>query len=85
MDHYMASILAEALEYGYFSGFELDQLVSLVNCMLQPFCNPSLMMDMMHLADETRLRQAVDTILAGLKASNMKSVKPHLQLAKVSS
>lgn len=67
-DHYMAMILAEAMEEGYFEGLELDQIVSLVNAMVQPFCNPMLMMDMMHLADEDRLRLVIDTILTGLKA-----------------
>lgn len=67
-DHYMAMILAEAMEEGYFAGLELDQIVSLVNTMVQPFCNPNVMMDMMHLADEERLRQVIDTILTGLKA-----------------
>lgn len=67
-DHYMAIILAEAMEEGYFKGLELDQIVSLVNTMIQPFCNPKLMMDMMHLADEGRLRQVIETIMSGLKA-----------------
>ncbi len=67
-DHYMAIILAEAMEEGYFKGMELDQIVSLVNTMVQPFCNPNLMMDMMHLADEERLHQVIQTILTGLKA-----------------
>lgn len=66
-DHYMAIILAEAMEEGYFQGLELDKIVSLVNTMVQPFCNPNLMMDMMHLADEDRLRLVIDTILTGLK------------------
>lgn len=67
-DHYMASILAEAMEAGYFKGLELDAVVSLVNTMMQPFCNPQLMMMMMHLATEERLRQVIGTILTGLNA-----------------
>tara|TARA_R110001592_G_scaffold26647_4_gene99495 strand:+ start:604 stop:1281 length:678 start_codon:yes stop_codon:yes gene_type:complete len=67
-DHYMAMILAEAMEKGYFKGLELDSLVSLVNTMMQPFCNPMLMMGMMHLATETRLRIVINTILNGLQA-----------------
>lgn len=74
-DHYMAMILAEAMEEGYFEGLELDQIVSLVNTMVQPFCNPKLMMDMMHLADEDRLRQVIDTILSGLKAREQERPK----------
>lgn len=74
-DHYMAMILAEAMEEGYFEGLELDQIVSLVNTMVQPFCNPNLMVDMMHLADKDRLRQVIDTILTGLKAREQERPK----------
>ena len=81
-DHYMASILAEAMEAGYFEGLELDAVVSMVNTMVQPFCNPNLMMNMMHLADEGRLRQVIDTILTGLKAHDHSvSKKPALHIA----
>ena len=82
-DHYMASILAEAMEAGYFKGLELDAIVSLVNTMMQPFCNPSLMMQMMHLATEDRLRAVIDTILEGLHArEGRKTGKPELYIAK---
>jgi len=81
-DHYMASILAEAMEAGYFKGLELDQVVSLVNTMMQPFCNPKLMMQMMHLATEERLRMVIDTILEGLHAREVaKTGKPELHVA----
>ena len=81
-DHYMAMILAEAMEAGYFKGLELDAVVSLVNTMVQPFCNPKLMMQMMHIATEDRLRQVVYTILEGLHARETKaSKKPELHIA----
>ncbi|GAB5489706.1 MAG: TetR family transcriptional regulator [Parasphingorhabdus sp.] len=81
-DHYMASILAEAMEAGYFKGLELDAIVSLVNTMMQPFCNPKLMMQMMHLATEERLRIVIDTILEGLHArADRKTGKPELHIA----
>ena len=81
-DHYMASILAEAMEKGYFKGLELDTVVSLVNTMVQPFCNPRLMMQMMHLATEERLRIVIDTILNGMRVgeANVRS-KPGLHIA----
>ena len=81
-DHYMASILAEAMEKGYFKGMELDTVVSLVNTMVQPFCNPRLMMQMMHLATEERLRIVIDTILNGMRVgeANVRS-KPGLHIA----
>ncbi len=81
-DHYMASILAEAMEKGYFKGLELDSVVSLVNTMMQPFCNPQLMMQMMHLATEERLRIVINTILSGLKADEEQAIiKPELHIA----
>lgn len=78
-DHYMASILAEAMEAGYFKGLELDAVVSLVNTMMQPFCNPNLMMQMMHLATEERLQMVIATILGGLHAQE-DSTKSKLEL-----
>ncbi|WP_321324934.1 TetR family transcriptional regulator [uncultured Parasphingorhabdus sp.] len=81
-DHYMASILAEAMDKGYFKGLDLDTVVSLVNTMMQPFCNPQLMMQMMHLATEDRLRIVINTILTGLQAnSESASAKPELYVA----
>ena len=81
-DHYMASILAEAMEKGYFKGLELDAVVSLVNTMMQPFCNPQLMMQMMHLATEERLRIVINTILNGLRADTERATaKPELHIA----
>lgn len=81
-DHYMASILAEAMEAGYFKGLELDAIVSLVNTMMQPFCNPKLMMQMMHLATEERLRMVIETILEGLhERADQKTGKPALHIA----
>lgn len=81
-DHYMASILVEAMEAGYFKGLELDAVVSLVNTMMQPFCNPKLMMQMMHLATEERLQIVIDTILEGLhEKAGQKFRKPELHIA----
>ena len=82
-DHYMATILAEAMENGYFKGLELDSVVSLVNTMMQPFCNPKLMMQMMHLATEERLRIVTNTILNGLRAeAKQRAIKPEMHIAR---
>ena len=82
-DHYMATILAEAMEKGYFKGLELDSVVSLVNTMMQPFCNPKLMMQMMHLATEERLRIVTNTILNGLRAeAKQRAIKPEMHIAR---
>lgn len=81
-DHYMAVILAEAMEAGYFKDLELDAVVSLVNVMVQPFCNPKFMMEMMHLATEDKLRVVIGTILNGLQADAGRiAERPELHLA----
>ncbi|MDZ7588004.1 MAG: TetR family transcriptional regulator [Parasphingorhabdus sp.] len=70
-DHFMASILAEAMEAGYFPGLSLDRLMSLTNLMLQPFCNPRVMRMMSGSLDETKLAQIIDAIFDGLKATKV--------------
>lgn len=80
-DHYMALILAEAMEKGYFRGLELDSVMSLVNTMIQPFCNPRLMTQMMHVATEERLRMVINTILNGLRANEEATTKTELHIA----
>lgn len=67
-DHYLAIIVADAMEDGYFPGLDIDRTVSLINIMMQPFCNPELMMQMLDTLSEEKLEQVVDTILAGLSA-----------------
>jgi TetR/AcrR family transcriptional regulator, repressor of the ameABC operon len=74
-DHYLAMILSEAMEQGYFEGLSIDQAVSLVNLMIQPFCNPDLMMMLLHSVSEEKLGIVIDAILAGLtsKAATIES------------
>jgi AcrR family transcriptional regulator len=65
-DHYMAVILGEAMAEGYFAGYDLDHVVSLTNLMLQPFCNPFVMMDMIRTATPDNLRIVINTLFDGL-------------------
>lgn len=65
-DHYMAVILGEAMAEGYFAGYDLDYVVSLTNLMLQPFCNPFVMMDMIRTATPDNLRIVINTLFDGL-------------------
>ena len=67
-DHYMAVILGEAMAEGYFPGYDLDHVVSLTNLMLQPFCNPFVMMDMIRTATPDNLHIIIDTLFDGLGA-----------------
>ncbi len=66
-DHYLAMIVAEAMEQGYFDGLSIDQAVSLINLMVQPFCNPDLMAMLLHSVNEEKLAAIIDAILVGLK------------------
>lgn len=74
-DHYLAMIVAEAMEEGYFKGLTIDQAVSLINLMVQPFCNPSLMVMLLHSVSEEKLAQVIDSILAGLVGSATETVE----------
>jgi AcrR family transcriptional regulator len=68
-DHYMAVILGEAMAEGYFPGYDLDHVVSLTNLVMQPFCNPFVMMDMIRTATPANLRIVVNTLFDGLGAA----------------
>ncbi|WP_017672420.1 TetR family transcriptional regulator [Blastomonas sp. AAP53] len=65
-DHYMAVVLGEAMSEGYFAGYDLDHVVAITNLMVQPFCNPFVMMDMMRTATPDNLRIVIDTLFDGL-------------------
>ncbi len=43
-DHYLAEIVAEAMEHGYFRDFSIDETVSLINQMMQCYVNPEAVM-----------------------------------------
>ena len=66
-DHYLAMIVADAMEEGYFEGLSIDQCVSLINQMVTPYCNPDTMMMIMHNLSEEKLSVIIDTIFAGMK------------------
>jgi hypothetical protein len=65
----MAVILGEAMAEGYFPGYDLDHVVSLTNLVMQPFCNPFVMMDMIRTATPDNLRIVVNTLFDGLGAA----------------
>ncbi|MGP1282824.1 MAG: TetR/AcrR family transcriptional regulator [Parasphingopyxis sp.] len=66
-DHYMATILAEAISEGEFPGMTIDGLMSPVNLMLAPFCDPGLIPHY-DSANMENLRIAVNTLFNGLSA-----------------
>lgn len=66
-DHYLSMLVADAMEEGYFSGYSLDEAVSLINQMMHCYINPDMLIYIgtAKLKAE-KLEQIVDTIFAGL-------------------
>jgi AcrR family transcriptional regulator len=72
-DHYLAIVVADAMEDGYFGGLTIDQTVSLINQMVQPYCNPDTLTMILPKLSEEKLAIIIDTIFNGLgeqRASN---------------
>lgn len=69
-DHYLALIVAEAMEQGYFSGLSLDETVSLINQMVQCYTNPDaiIYIGTGKLRVE-KLARIIDTIFVGLSGT----------------
>ncbi|MGB5076906.1 MAG: TetR/AcrR family transcriptional regulator [Sphingorhabdus sp.] len=82
-DHYLALIVAEAMDQGYFAGLSIDEAVSLINQMMQCYTNPDAII---HIGtgklNEAKLACIVDTIFVGLgKSVNSEtSVKPNIKI-----
>ena len=82
-DHYLAMIVAEAMEQGYFEGLSIDETVSLVNQMVQPYCNPEAIVYIGTMKlKEHKLARIIDTIFIGWgKTHNAKAVnEPHIKI-----
>jgi TetR/AcrR family transcriptional regulator, repressor of the ameABC operon len=81
-DHYLALIVAEAMQDGYFSKLTIDQTVSLINLMIQPFCNPDLIIHIGVRPTDDKLSEIIDTIFTGLgRANERDNVIPMLSVA----
>lgn len=69
-DHYLALIVAEAMEQGYFSGLSLDEAVSLINQMVQCYTNPEAIIYIgTGKLKVGKLARIIDTIFAGLSGT----------------
>lgn len=68
-DHYLAMIVAEAMEQGYFAGLSIDLCVSLINQMVQPYCNPEGVVMLAPKLSEEKLAHIIDAIFIGLGKS----------------
>lgn len=69
-DHYLATIIGEAMADGYFAGLELDQAISLVNQMTATYCNIGVMQMVMARLSEEKLARIIDAIFDGLSAQD---------------
>lgn len=65
-DHYMATILGEAIAEGEFEGLTIAELMGPVNLMVAPFCHPEVMVEYVDHATPENLRLVIDAIFAGL-------------------
>ncbi len=66
-DHYLAIIVAEAMEQGYFEGLSIDETVSLINQMVQCYTNPDMLFYIGTIKlSVTKLALIVDAIFLGL-------------------
>jgi AcrR family transcriptional regulator len=82
-DHYLALIVAEAMEQGYFEGLSIDETVSLINQMMQCYTNPEAIIYIgTGKLKVEKLSRIVDTIFAGLnsKAFAVAAAEPHIKI-----
>ena len=71
-DHYLAMIISEASGEGYFPGLTIDEAVSLINLMVQPFVDAERIADLRQSVTEAKLTTIIDTIFRGLSANASK-------------
>lgn len=69
-DHYLATIIGEAMADGYFAGLELDESISLVNQMTATYCNIGAMQLVMPKLSEEKLARIIDAVFDGLSATD---------------
>jgi AcrR family transcriptional regulator len=65
-DHFLAEIVAEAMENGFFNHLSIDETVSLINQMVQCYCNPEALIYLAPKLSEKKLGLIVDAIFIGL-------------------
>jgi AcrR family transcriptional regulator len=65
-DHYLSLLVAEAMDDGYLPDLSIDEAVSLINQMVQPYCNPEALLYLDHKLSEAKLSRIIDTIFIGL-------------------
>lgn len=74
-DHLMAQIIGEAMADGWFQGYEIDEVVSQINLMVQPFCNPMVMLNLQSFATDEQCAVAVYILFAGLNRTAIEEAR----------
>lgn len=69
-DHYLGTIIGEAMADGYFAGLDIDLTISLINQVVQPYCNIGLMKGLMDRLSEDKLARIIDAMFDGLSAQD---------------
>ena len=69
-DHYLSEIIGEAMADGYFAGLSVDEALSLVNQMVQTYCNIRVMQYLMPRLSEQKLARIIDAVFDGLSAQD---------------
>lgn len=69
-DHYLGEIIGEAMTDGAFAGLGIDETISLINQMVQPYCALNVMMAIMDRLSEDKLARIIDAVFDGLSASD---------------
>lgn len=69
-DHYLATIIGEAMAEGYFAGLSIDETISLINQMVGSYVNIAAMLMVMPRLSEAKLGRIIDAIFDGLSAKD---------------
>ncbi len=74
-DHYLAMIISEAMDNGYFSGLTIDETVSLINLMVESYTNVD---TLVHIPDKLtveKLQTIIGVIFSGLNNESHKILR----------
>ena len=69
-DHYLATIIGEAMAEGYFAGLSIDETISLVNQMVGLYVNIGAMELIMPKLTTDKLARIIDAVFDGLSAQD---------------
>ena len=69
-DHYLATIIGEAMAEGYFAGLSIDEAISLINQMTGAYVNIGAMERIMPKLSTDKLARIIDAVFDGLSAQD---------------